>query len=76
MRAAVSGWAEMLGVLASPAPRAPHGYDFAANVMHVDEDGICPRCMAWISPEDVVRRTAFGPAQHEHCPVLALPVSR
>jgi hypothetical protein len=35
--------------------------------LHVDADAICPRCMRWIEPGDFVRRTAFGPHQHESC---------
>jgi hypothetical protein len=69
---AVLRWLDRFGVVgATSMPRAPHGYDFASNVLHVDEDGICPRCLCWIGPEDIVRRTAYGPAQHEYCPVVA-----
>lgn len=61
---------DRLGILGAPRnPVAPYGHDFAANELHVDEDSICPRCLTWISPEDIVRRTAFGPAQHEACPL-------
>ena len=35
--------------------------------LHVDADAVCPRCMSWIEPGDFVRRTAFGPHQHESC---------
>ena len=35
--------------------------------LHVDADAVCPRCMRWIEPGDFVRRTAFGPHQHESC---------
>jgi hypothetical protein len=35
--------------------------------LHVDADAVCPRCMRWIEPGDFVRRTAFGPLQHESC---------
>jgi hypothetical protein len=60
---------DRLGVVgATSHPVAPYGHDFAANDLHVDEDTICPRCLTWIAPEDIVRRTAFGPAQHEACP--------
>jgi hypothetical protein len=48
---------------------APPGHDFAANVLHVDEDAICPRCLSWISAEDIVRRTRYGLVQHESCPI-------
>jgi len=37
--------------------------------LHVDADAICPRCLAWIGPEDFVRRNGWGLAQHETCPV-------
>jgi hypothetical protein len=53
---------------------APPGHDFAANVMHVDDDAICPRCLTWIAADDIVRRTHYGPLQHEACPIgVALP---
>jgi len=53
---------------------APPGHDFAANVLHVDEDVICPRCLTWVSAEDIVRRTQYGLVQHEACPIdVALP---
>ncbi len=35
--------------------------------LHVDADAVCPRCLHWIEPGDFVRRTAFGPHQHESC---------
>jgi hypothetical protein len=35
--------------------------------LHVDADAVCPRCLCWIEPGDFVRRTAFGPHQHESC---------
>jgi hypothetical protein len=64
-----------VGVLATDGyPMAPHGHDFTANLLHLDEDVVCPRCLGWIEPDDIVRRTAYGPAQHEHCPVrVAVP---
>jgi len=49
------------------------GYDFASNVMHVDTDQICPKCLSWISATDIVRRTAYGLLQHESCPVTDTP---
>jgi hypothetical protein len=58
------------------SPRAQetrHGADFTVNVMHVDTDAICPKCMNWISPTDIVRRTAYGLVQHEAC-ALAEPL--
>jgi hypothetical protein len=35
--------------------------------LHVDADAVCPRCLRWIEPGDFVRRTAYGPHQHESC---------
>ena len=35
--------------------------------LHVDADAVCPRCLRWIEPDDYVRRTAYGPHQHESC---------
>jgi hypothetical protein len=55
-------------VLSARAPLAAHGHDYAANDLRLDEESVCPRCLQWIGPEDIVRRTAFGPAQHEVCP--------
>jgi len=53
---------------ARPDPVAPYGYDYSAHDLRIDEDVVCPRCLEWISPRDIVRRTAYGPAQHEACP--------
>jgi hypothetical protein len=50
---------------------AAPGHDYAANVMHIDADSICPRCLSWIAPADIVRRTAYGLVQHEACPLTA-----
>jgi hypothetical protein len=61
-------WAR-LALLPLRGRDAPPGYDFTANVMHVDGDAVCPRCFTWIAPHDIVRRTAYGPFQHEACPV-------
>lgn len=36
--------------------------------LHGAEDAICPRCLQWIEERDFVRRTAYGPLQHEVCP--------
>ena len=49
-------------------PVAPYGYDYSSHDLHIDEDVVCPRCLEWIAPRDIVRRTAYGPAQHEACP--------
>jgi hypothetical protein len=65
-------WAR-LALLPLRGREAPPGYDFAANVMHVDADAICPRCFAWIAPHEIVRRTAYGLFQHEACPVTPAP---
>ena len=51
-------------------PLTPYGYDFSSHDLHVDGDLVCPRCLRWIRPKDFVRRTAYGPAQHEVCPRL------
>lgn len=56
-------------MLTTRAPAAPYGHDFAANDLTLDEESVCPRCLHWIGPEEIVRRTAFGPAQHEACPL-------
>lgn len=67
-------WLDRLVVLVtSGTPQAPHGHDFSANLLHVDEDSVCPVCLRWITPYDVVRRTAYGPAQHEVCPPTRAP---
>lgn len=49
-------------------PRTPPGHDFASNDLHLDDDLVCPRCLQWISVDDIVRRTAYGLVQHEACP--------
>lgn len=49
-------------------PLTPYGYDYSVHDLRVDEECVCPRCLHWIEPEDIVRRTAYGPAQHEACP--------
>jgi hypothetical protein len=60
-----------LAMLAATRPRqAPPGFDFSANLLHVDADAICPKCMHWVTPRDIVRRTAFGLIQHEACAVV------
>ena len=48
---------------------AAYGHDFTTNLLHVDAEAICPRCLSWIAPSDIVRRTAYGPVQHEACPI-------
>ena len=63
-----ASWAR-LTLLSPRNQEAPHGYDFASNVMCVDVDAICPRCLGWISATAIVRRTAYGLLQHEACPV-------
>jgi hypothetical protein len=63
-------WLDRWGLLLLPShtPATPYGHDFAANDLRLDEESVCPRCLQWIGPDDIVRRTAFGPAQHEACP--------
>jgi hypothetical protein len=63
-----AGWSR-LSLLSTRGRDAPYGFDFASNVMHVDADAICPRCLGWIAATAIVRRTAYGLLQHEACPV-------
>jgi len=56
-------------ILTTRAPAASYGHDYAANDLTLTEESVCPRCLQWIQPGDIVRRTAFGPAQHEACPL-------
>jgi hypothetical protein len=53
-------------LLPSPVPRRgrPRAVE---HELHVDAYAICPRCLQWIEPGDFVRRTAYGPHQHETC---------
>jgi hypothetical protein len=67
------GWGGRIFVLSARGREAPPGFDFAANVLHVDADAICPRCFAWIAAHDIVRRTGYGLLQHEACPVTDEP---
>jgi hypothetical protein len=53
--------ASLAAGFATPRPRSTE------HELHVDADAICPRCMRWIEPDDFVRRTAYGPHQHESC---------
>ena len=43
--------------------------------LHGELDAICPRCLTWIEERDFVRRTAYGPLQHEVCPEELVPSS-
>jgi hypothetical protein len=36
--------------------------------LHGELDAVCPRCLRWIEEREIVRRTAYGPLQHEVCP--------
>jgi len=36
--------------------------------LHGAQDAVCPRCLHWIEDGEFVRRTAYGPLQHEVCP--------
>jgi hypothetical protein len=56
-----------LAMLTPRTPEARHGCDFTTNVMHVDAEAICPKCLSWVTPTDIVRRTAYGLIQHEAC---------
>jgi hypothetical protein len=49
------------------ADRATPAVRDSEHELHVDADAVCPRCMRWIEPGDFVRRTAYGPHQHESC---------
>jgi hypothetical protein len=61
-------WGRLAQIGFRPREAEP-GHDFASNVLHVEADVICPRCLSWISAEDIVRRTRYGLVQHEACPV-------
>jgi hypothetical protein len=50
-------------------PLVPDGH------LHGDLDAICPRCLRWIEEREFVRRTAYGPLQHEVCPEPLAPSS-
>jgi len=41
------------------------------HAFRVDADSVCPACFRWVKPHEIVRRTAYGPVQHECCPVPA-----
>lgn len=57
------------GAYLSPgAPRTTPGQDFSSNLLHVSGDGVCPRCLRWLETDDIVRRTVYGPLEHEACP--------
>lgn len=43
--------------------------------LHGELDAVCPRCLRWIEERDFVRRTAYGPLQHEVCPEPLVPSS-
>lgn len=43
--------------------------------LHGEDDAICPRCLRWIEEREFVRRTAYGPLQHEVCPEPLVPSS-
>ena len=43
--------------------------------LHGELDAVCPRCLRWIEERDFVRRTAYGPMQHEVCPEPVAPAS-
>jgi hypothetical protein len=64
-------WSKLAMLLPSGTRATPHGYDFASNVMHIDADSICANCLKWVTPQDIVRRTAFGLIQHETCTSVA-----
>lgn len=39
--------------------------------LHALQDAVCPRCFRWIEDQEFVRRTAYGPLQHEVCPAAS-----
>lgn len=45
------------------------------NLLRVDTDAICPRCLLFVWPHEIVRRTAYGLLQHEHCPPLPVEMT-
>jgi hypothetical protein len=47
------------------------GFRLTDGHLHGELDAVCPRCMTWIEERDFVRRTAYGPLQHEVCPVAS-----
>lgn len=67
------GWGRLSVLLAFRNLDDRPGHDYTGNLLHADADAICPRCFAWIGPEDIVRRTAYGLLQHEACPISAEP---
>ena len=56
-----------LRALLPTAGAAPATRTHDEHELHVDADAVCPRCLSWIEPGDYVRRTAYGPYQHESC---------
>ena len=56
------GFRAMLPPTAVPRGRPQDDHD-----LHVDADAVCPLCLRWIEPGDHVRRTIYGPYQHESC---------
>jgi hypothetical protein len=64
-------WSKLALLTPSRPRETPHGHDFAANVMHIDADSICANCLQWVTPHDIVRRTAFGLIQHESCTMVS-----
>ncbi|MGB8651854.1 MAG: hypothetical protein WCD35_14460 [Mycobacteriales bacterium] len=54
--------------LVRPDPDAGDGSALLDAHLHGGEDAVCPRCLGWIEERQFVRRTAYGPLQHEVCP--------
>ena len=59
--------------LATLGMRRAEAEDLSAFVvpdghLHGELDAVCPRCLRWIEDREYVRRTAYGPLQHEVCP--------
>jgi hypothetical protein len=38
------------------------------GALRVDVDAICPDCLAWIGPDEHVRRNVYGLVEHDVCP--------
>jgi hypothetical protein len=52
-----------------PASDGKEGRPVVDGHLRGRQDAVCPRCLEWIDEREYVRRTAYGPLQHEACPV-------
>jgi hypothetical protein len=55
--------------LDAPAPDSAAATLLVDSHLHSERDAVCPRCLRWIEERDFVRQTAYGPLQHEVCPL-------